>query len=412
MIVKVPSNIDIKKIQAPASKSYAQRAIFAATLGQSKCLVKNLGTCDDVNHILAISEQLGAEILKTEDGIEINPRINEISRNLNCGESGLGIRLTTSIVTTFGGQFTIRGEGSLVSRPMNSFETFLPQLGVKFESNNGFVPLTTNGIINGGNIQIDGSMSSQFLSGLLMAIPLAEQDSQIEVSNLVSFRYVDMTLQVMKDFGIQFTSENNKNYQIRGNQTYKNPKVYEVEADWSGAAFWIIYGALYQDIEIQGLNEHSLQADRAILEVLDKCGTSYTWNQKNLRVQQSSLKPFEFDATNCPDLFPILATLAAAINGESKIRGVHRLKDKESDRGLSIQSEFAKLGLQIELEKDTMIIKGHSSLNSGTVHSNNDHRIAMAFAIASNLTKHGIEIENAEAVAKSYPGFWSIIEKS
>jgi len=410
MIVKVPSNIDIQKVVAPASKSYAQRAIFAATLGNSSCVLRNLGSSDDVRHILNISKQLGADIQSSIEGVEIRPRVNNISRDLNCGESGLGIRLTTSIASTFGGKFSINGSGSLTSRPMNSFASFLPELGVSFESKNGFLPLTIEGSLEGGSVQIDCSDSSQFLSGLLMALPLSQKDSEVSVTNLVSFKYVDMTLSVMKDFGIQFEAKENRLFSIRGNQKYEGPDHYQVEGDWSGAAFWIVYGAIHQDIEIQGLKEDSLQADKAILDVLRLCGADFQWNKGVLRVQQSLLKPFEFDATNCPDLFPILATLAAAIEGESKIFGVHRLKNKESDRGLSLQKEFSKLGLQIDLEKDTMIIKGHKNLNSAVVHSNNDHRIAMACAIASCLTKEGIEIEEAESVNKSYPEFWSIIE--
>ncbi|MFT4600715.1 MAG: 3-phosphoshikimate 1-carboxyvinyltransferase [Arenicella sp.] len=411
MIAKVSPEIALQKVKAPASKSYAQRAIFAAALGHSKCELVNLGSSEDVKHILAIAKQLGSEIEASTNGFTISPRTNEIQRSLNCGESGLGIRLTASIASTFGGKFEILGEGSLCKRPMNSFADFLPKLGVDFKSNNGFVPLEIDGKMNGGSIDIDGSMSSQFLSGILMSLPLTESDSLIQVNNLVSHAYTDMTLKLMADFGIASKSKDNKSYFISGNQEYTNPEKYIIEGDWSGAAFWIVLGAINGPIEIQGLDENSLQADRAILEVLKLTNAQYEWVNGNLIVRKSNLIPFEFDATNCPDLFPILTTLAASIKGDSIIHGVHRLKNKESNRGLTVQKEFSKLGLIIDLENDKMIIHGQQVLYSGKVHANHDHRIAMACAIAASLTDNGIEIDNAESVNKSYPEFWDVLYK-
>lgn len=412
MIATIPSKIELHQVSAPASKSYAQRAIFAAAMGHSACLIQNLGSSEDVKHILDIAKELGAEVSVSEEGTLIHPRKNKVNRSLNCGESGLGIRLTTSIASTFGGSFKINGEGSLKTRPMDSFSTFLPQLGIEFESNNGFIPLRINGELQGGNIEIDGSMSSQFLSGLLMALPLAQSDSTVQVKNLVSVGYLNMTMKVMQDFGIEVIENPGHQFSIPGKQVYLNPDNYLVEGDWSGAAFWIVLGAIQGPIEIQGLNKNSLQADRAILDVLELCNGEYHWTNNHLSVSKSSLKAFKFDATNCPDLFPILATLAASIEGQSEIIGIHRLKNKESNRALTIQKEFSKLGLIIDLEGDTMIIHGHKNLNSAKTHANHDHRIAMACAIASSLTPKGLSIENAEAVSKSYPEFWSLIDNA
>lgn len=410
MIVKVDPNFKVNRVLAPASKSYAQRALFAAALCDRATKLKNLGNSDDVLHITEIIQQLGAKVTTKGQVALIEPRVNPPQQVLNCGESGLGIRLTTSIATTFGTEFSIEGSGSLSNRPMHEFATFLPNLGVNFYSNKGFVPLKVSNQLKGGKTAIDGSISSQYLSGLLMALPLAQKDSVLEVKDLKSIPYVEMTLALLKDFGIEIHNEDFKRFSIKSGQKYNSPKTYQIEADWSGAAFWIVYGAIANPIAIQGLNKNSLQADRAIMDVLDQAGVKYSWKNDVLQVQPSELKPFDFDANDCPDLFPILTTLAASISGCSKIHGVNRLTHKESNRAQAIKKEFYKLGLSIEIEQDTMHINGCTSLKSASVHSHNDHRMAMSLAIASCLTNEGVEIEEAEAVAKSYPDFWKVIE--
>ena len=412
MKVKVDPNFKVDKVSAPASKSYAQRAIFAASLGHTEVKLINIGQSDDVQHIIDTVQQLGAKIETSGNDLLVLPRQHQAKSLLNCGESGLGIRLTTSIASTFGDQFEITGSGSLTQRPMNEFAQFLPDLGVTFESNNGFLPLRISNKLKGGNTSLDGSISSQFLSGLLMALPLAQQDSVLTVDELKSIPYVKMTLALLNDFGITIEHQQFKTFNVASNQQYASPNEYQIEGDWSGAAFWIVYGLIANPIAIQGLNKNSLQADRAILQVLDQIGAKYQWKGETLKIQPSELIPFDFDATHCPDLFPILATLAASIKGISKIHGVNRLAFKESDRATVIQKEFHKLGLSIEIEQDTMHIKGGPILKSAGIHSHNDHRIAMSFAIASCLTKQGLEIEGAECVAKSYPGFWDVFKNN
>lgn len=408
MRVKVFNNLAVTEITAPASKSYAQRALFASCLSDQNCLLTNLGKSDDVQHIKYIIEQMGSLIEPLEEHILIKPKSKVVERTLNCGESGLGIRLTTTIASTFGGEFTINGSGSLVKRPMSDFDTFLPKLGVNFSSNNGFVPLKTSGFLQGGEISIDGSMSSQFLSGLLMALPLAQEDSKVNVLHLKSKPYIDMTLDLLNSFGIEIENKDYQTFKINGKQKYVAPEKFQIEGDWSGAAFWIVYGAISNPIKIKGLNRNSAQADKAIMEVLEKSGTNFKWSNDELTIQASKLIPFQFDATDCPDLFPILATFAAAIKGQSTIKGVSRLKFKESDRAEAIQQEFSKLGLRIEIQDDTMIINGTGKLKSGKVSSRNDHRMAMSMAIASVLSDDHIEITDAESVNKSYPEFWNV----
>ncbi|MEO9531383.1 MAG: 3-phosphoshikimate 1-carboxyvinyltransferase [Crocinitomicaceae bacterium] len=408
MIVSVPTNFKVTEIHAPASKSYAQRALFAACLADTPCLLSNLGNSDDVLHIKAIIEQLGAELKPIGNQLSVQPKANDIQRVLDCGESGLGIRLTTSIAASFGGTFEIHGKGSLTQRPMQDFEQFLPQLGVHFSSSQGLVPLKISGQLLGGEVQMDGSLSSQFLSGLLMALPLSQDNSIIHVNALKSTPYIDMTIDLLKDFGIEIRHEHYETFTIKGGQKYKAPVNYSVEGDWSGAAFWIVYGAIANPILIKGLNQKSSQADRAIMEVLKQTGARFSWKNGDLAIQPSVLNPFNFDATHCPDLFPILATLAAAIEGTSIIKGVGRLKFKESDRATAIQQEFFKLGLEIEIQEDTMLIKGTGLLKGGLVSSRNDHRMAMSLAIASSISESEITITEAKSVNKSYPEFWEI----
>lgn len=407
MNVQIPNNYKVQEVTAPASKSYAQRAILAATLSQQWSEIKNIGESDDVKHILDIAKQLGAEIEAFEDGVKIKGSLSPISNNLNCGESGLGTRMTIPIAAALGGGFTISGKGSLMNRPMDIFEEIFPAMGVEIKSNEGKLPIEIKGKLKGTKIEAEGSQSSQYFSGLLMALPLADGESWIKIHNITSGAYLDMTLDVLSMFGIMVPTQDNVFY-IKGNQKYQ-PAEFRVEGDWSGAAFWVVYGAIANTILIKDVNMFSSQADLDIVAILELAGGKFDWLDEGLSVSPVELSPFEVDATNCPDLFPALVVLAASINGTSKIQGVNRLKHKESDRGVVLQQEFGKLGLVIEIEEDLMLIHGTGKLNSGTIDSHNDHRIAMAGAIASTLTSEGIEVTNAEAVSKSYPGFWDLI---
>ena len=408
MNVKIPHIYSITEVTAPPSKSFAQRAILAATLAQQWSEIRNIGESDDVKHVLNTAKQLGAEIELIENGIRIKGSLSPIGTNLNCGESGLGTRLTIPIAAAIGGQFTISGEGSILSRPMDIFEEILPVMGVEISSNEGKLPIEIKGKLKGTNIEAEGSQSSQYFSGLLMALPIADGESWIKIHNITSGPYLNMTLDVLSMFGIMIPVQENVFY-VKGNQRYQ-PAEFVVEGDWSGAAFWVVYGAISNPILIKDVNMFSSQADAAIVEILELAGGQFEWLDEGLQVQPQALNPFEVDATDCPDLFPALVVLAASINGTSKIQGVNRLKHKESDRGVVLQQEFGKLGLLIELNEDEMVIHGRGTLNSGVIDSHNDHRIAMAAAIASKLTYDGIQITNAEAVSKSYPGFWDLIK--
>jgi 3-phosphoshikimate 1-carboxyvinyltransferase len=407
MTKNVPHSLNISQISAPASKSYAQRAILAAALCAGRSTIKGVGSSDDVQHIIEVAKQLGAKVTGEKD-LSIIGRFFPPKMVLNCGESGLGMRMSASIAAAIGGEFQLIGKGSILERPMREIQETLPQLGVEVKSNKGLPPLHLNGVLQGGIASLNGSGSSQYLSGLLMALPTTGQNSVLSVADLKSIPYVQMTIELMGKFGIEVEHEDFKKFKIKGNQEYQATE-YEVEGDWSGAAFWVVYGAICQTITISGLNKDSLQADKAIIEVLYMIGGDYKWEGDDLIVSPSSLNPFDFDATDCPDLFPALVVLAASIRGKSTIWGVDRLSHKESNRGIVLQQEFNKLGLDIQIDGNKMIINGTGSLQSGTINSNNDHRIAMAGAIAALLTPDGVKIEKAEAVSKSYPEFWDEI---
>ena len=284
-------------------------------------------------------------------------------------------------------------------------------MGVNVSFKNSQLPFTLSGQLHGGNYTVDGSLSSQYISGLLMALPLCNTDSVLNVKNPTSTPYIDITLKVLNTFGIQIQHQNYKTYHIKGNQQYMpQQNSIQIEGDWSGAAFWVVYGLIKGKITISNLKSNSTQADKTILEVIKLVGSDFKWDKnENLIIIKKELKPFTFDATNCPDLFPILVVLAASINGISTIKGVFRLKHKESNRGLVLQNEFKKLGLKIDIKGDVMTIFGTGQLKSACIESNNDHRIAMSAAIASLLTPNGISILQAECVNKSYPEFWDVL---
>lgn len=397
----------LASITAPPSKSDAQRAVISASLAESPTIIKNIGRNDDILFLLKLINNFGSKVEKNLNEVIIIPGNMELNNSLNIGESGLATRIVTSVASLFFSNYTIIGQGSILKRSMNWFEKHLPKIGLNINSNNGYLPLNVNGNVKGGAIKIDGSESSQYLTGLLFTLPKCEEDSIIMVNNPTSKPYIDLTLKTLNKFNIKVDSRNYTEYRIKGNQKFNlQGDSYVIEGDYSGASFWIVYGLLNNGIKIKGLDKNSTQADKKILEIIELVNGNYKWNNDSLEVIPSELKPFNFNAENCPDLFPVLVVLAAGIKGKSTIIGTNRLINKESNRLEVLVNEFSKLGLDIRSDNNEMIINGDSTLMSGEINSNNDHRIAMAAAIASNLTKNGIEVINSECINKSYPMFW------
>ncbi len=393
------------KVVIPPSKSDGQRAILCAGLSAGKSIIYNVGQSNDELAMIRNIQQFGAKVEIRENEIEVDGSIN-FPQNVefNCGESGLGLRLMTSICSVFEGKHTLTGEGSILNRSQSFFNEEFPKMGLEVESNNGFLPITLNGHLNPGIYKVDGSQSSQYISGLLMALPLLKSDSELIIEDLKSKPYIDMTLSTLASFGIEIRIEGNK-YIIQGNQFY-TPTNYKVENDWSSASCWLAAAALGQKIELSGLSISSKQADVAMLDALYAANCNVEFLVDSIRVDGENRRAFTFDATDCPDLFPALVVLALGCSGKSTVKGVRRLKNKESDRGTVLQREFNKLGIKIELLDDEMHIFGGTLLKRADVDSHNDHRIAMCLGITGTLIEEGITIHGAEAVAKSYPSFW------
>lgn len=402
-------------ITAPASKSAMQRACAAALLKGGSTILHNPGISKDDEAALDIITQLGAVVKKDGSTIVIESSgIAPAGSEINCGESGLSARMFTSIAALSKAPITVTGNGSLVKRPFSFFTEVLPQVGVACNSNNGLLPLQIKGPLQPRSIEIDGSLSSQFLTGLLFAFSAANaSDVSINVRDLNSKPYIDLTLQVMKDFGLKVPGNNN--YQsfsyssLPINQSANQPVNYSIEGDWSGGAFLLVAGAVAGDLVVKGLNVFSTQADKAILQALMQSETNISIEESRIHVRKSSLKPFHFNATDCPDLFPPLVALAAYCDGTSVIEGVHRLTHKESNRALTLQEEFAKMGVMISFQDDLMLIKGGGKIQGASVHSRHDHRIAIACAVAALGAQGDVIIDEAEAINKSYPQFWEHI---
>ncbi len=411
MIVKIQPGKISGNIDAPTSKSSMQRACAAALLNDGKTIIGNPGRSNDDLAALGVIDNLGAKVLQqsTNELVIESEGVKPVSREMNCGESGLGIRMFAPIAALSNQEIIINGTGSLLSRPMDFFDEIFPKLGIEIESNHGKLPIKIKGPLKPVDITIDGSLSSQFLTGLLMAYgKAATKPVIITVNNLKSKPYIDLTLQVMQEFGYSVINHQYESFEIHPvNVPSHQPKNYLVEGDWSGAAFLLVAGAIAGQIAIKGLNVFSSQADKAILRALTMSEAVVSIAEDQIVIGPGKLKAFHFDATDCPDLFPPLVALASFCEGTTVIEGVSRLAHKESNRGLTLQEEFGKMGIEITLQDDLMLVKGGTGLKAATVHSHHDHRIAMACAVAALRAEGETTIEEAEAINKSYPTFYS-----
>lgn len=407
---------------APASKSSMQRACAAALLHVGETIILNPGHSNDDLAALDVIQKLGAQVqiqrTKIESGIEVISQIkvtstgvNPVGPEMNCGESGLGIRMFTPIAALSSQSITINGKGSLVKRPMHFFDEIFPALGVQINSQNGFLPIQIQGPLKApSSITVDGSLSSQFLTGLLMAYAASDaKDALIKVLDLKSKPYIDLTLAVLNSFGWKVQHDNYESFTFLPHEPLKEKIEYTVEGDWSGAAFLLVAGAIAGPITVKGLQMDSTQADKAVMQALQNANVSIALHADGIQIgsaEGDALRAFEFDATDCPDLFPPLVALAAACVGVSEIKGVSRLAHKESDRGLTLQTEFAKLGVQIDLDGDIMKIHGGVEIKGTEVFSQHDHRIAMACGVAALIANSPVLITEAEAINKSYTDFF------
>lgn len=396
-------------VQAPASKSDFQRACAAALLHCGKTTIYNPGTSDDDRAALQLAVDLGLRILSeskdqlvVESTGTIQPRKSEVF----CGESGLATRLFIPIAALSEKEISFTGSGSLLHRPMQFFYETLPQLGVTVTGNGNTLPLSVKGPLRLCSITVDGSVSSQFLSGLLFAFSAAVQEPVfLKIQNAVSQPYLDMTLATLRMFG-KNVSSHQEVYQIEPVNFPEKEIKYTVAGDWSSASVWLAAAALGADISVSELVPKSFQADEALLEILTQTGINIFWEEGKLHIEGTAKQGFSCDLTHTPDLFPVLAVLAFSVPGESRISGLHRLRHKESNRLQSVIEMLRQGWISFSVLGDEIRIPGGQTFFSGIVSSFNDHRIVMAATLAAIRADGPVHITGAEAVKKSYPAFF------
>ena len=396
------------EVRPPCSKSYAQRALAAALLSDGETTLSNIELCDDTRYAMNVITGLGASVRQTgPTEYVIRGGLAPITDTINTGESGLATRLFTPIAALCDRRMTITGTGTMLRRPIGMMIDPLRNLGVQVRSN-GYLPITVQGPLRGGETDVEAYVSSQFLTGLLMSLPLAEGDTILHVEQPNSLPYLAVTVDLASKFRIRMEHNGFREFFIPGGQHYHPAKLH-IEGDWSSAAFMLVAGAIAGEVTAKRMNTLSLQADLAIIQALTKAGAVIITTPDEITVRKRELTGFDFDATQRPDLFPILAVLGANCEGTTHIRGVNRLVYKESNRAEAIVSEYTKLGMDVALEDDVMTVRG-GSLSGGTIDSCNDHRIAMAAAIAALAASGPVTITNAQADTKSYPRFWDDLD--
>ncbi len=409
--VKITPSVLSGKVKVPPSKSFAHRAVLAAFLSGGECKINNIRLSEDISATLDCAKVLGAkfEYDSKKNSVLLSNGTDKPSGKLklDCGESGSTLRFLIPIALCFSKNLEFTGRGRLMERPMKPYFDIFDEKGIKYRLKDGV--LSVKGSLLSGDFKIDGSVSSQFITGLLFALPLLDGDSRIIIEgNLTSKGYIDITLDVLKKFGIKIENDNYQIFTIKGNQQYK-ARNYTVEGDFSQAAFFLVAGAIGCDIVCTGLKENSLQGDKKIIEVIEQTGAAVEKIGTNgfKATSSANMHGITVDADEIPDLVPIMAVLLAFCKGESRIVNAARLRIKESDRLAAICSELKVLGAKITEGEDFLIINGTQVLSGNTVSSHNDHRIAMAAAIAACRCEGDVTIDGAKkSVRKSYPDFF------
>lgn len=401
-------------VVVPPSKSVAHRVIICAALAEGRSIIENIDLSQDILATLDCVGKIGADIAIEGNTIIINnkgPIINKGKINFNCGESGSTLRFMIPIVAALGIKGNFTGEGKLTSRPITEYIKVFDQKGIKYKCENG-LPLEINGNLKGGEYSLKGDVSSQYVSGLLFALPLVQEDSILKLTTpLESLGYVLLTINALKLAGIKVLHEKDKNtgfdvFKIQGKQKYNNFK-YKIEGDYSQAAFWLVAGALGNDIWLDGLDVKSQQGDKEILTILEMVGAKILRQGNLIKAEKGKLKAFKADVSQIPDLVPVLAVLAAFCQGETCLFNGARLRIKESDRLYTIRMSLNSLGAILKEDGDNLIIIGRDALDGGRSEAYNDHRIAMALGIAASLCRSNVEIAGANCIKKSYPSFWN-----
>lgn len=394
MTVTVSGHTLTGKATVPASKSAVHRLLICAALSDKETVLTGATLSQDITATMDCLKALGASVCVDGDRLTVTPVVTvRPNAFLDCGESGSTIRFLLPVAAGLGGGAEFTGRGRLAQRPLSPLYELLCDNGCVLSPQGAF-PLTVNGQLSGHRFEIDGGVSSQFISGLLMAAPLLGHAVDVCVTGTVESRpYIDLTVAAMRRFGVDVTEQNNVFHVPEGR--YRSPGIVAAEGDWSNGAFWLVAGAIapHASLTVDGLDDASLQGDRAIASIINKTNGLKT--------------PLNIDAAQIPDLVPVLGVLAAAIGGRSVIGNARRLRIKESDRLCSVHAMLTALGGNVTMGEDYLIIEGTGRLRGGTVDACNDHRIAMSAAVAACICEQPVVIEGAEAVRKSYPSFFT-----
>ena len=414
MNVKVgKSPLNKGQVRIISSKSDGHRSLIAAALAEEESVLFVDGWSDDLEATVRCLEALGAEIYKEPSGIEVVPIPRNLEKEavLDCGESGSTLRFLLPVAAALGRKVTFDGQGRLPERPIGILLEELEQHGCTISSNK--LPVTLEGKLQAGVYTLPGNISSQFITGLLFALPLLEGNSEIRLTTAVeSEGYIDMTLKTLKTFGVE-VKETDNGWFIPGGQKYSGPRMRFTEGDWSNAAFWLTAGAIKGCIGCQGLDMESPQGDRAIVSLLEEFGAETKTILNQITVTHQEMKGIRIDASQIPDLVPILCVAGAAAEGKTMIYNAGRLRIKESDRLAAMADCLKKIGVEVEEREDGLVITGGCNPPEGeiVIDSYNDHRIVMAMAVAAVSLGVELTIEGADAVNKSYPSFFAELKK-
>ena len=396
------------KVVPPPSKSQAHRLLICAALGTKPCTIACSSVNDDIIATMRCLNALGASITYSDGVFAVTPVSVAKGATLDCGESGSTLRFLMSVAAVLGADAAFVGAGKLPQRPMGDLCNVLAEHGISFEKHStDELPVTCNGTLQGGKFTLPGNLSSQYLTGLLFALPLANEDSEIEITGIMtSASYIAMTLDALAIAGIKIEQQGNI-FKIKGRQQYVMPSAIAVEGDWSSAAFWIVAGVTGKNpITVGGMNISSLQGDSKVIDHLRLMGAFIDVNDNGVVAMPSHLFGAELDCTDTPDLLPILCVAAAIAQGTTVFTGVGRLRFKESDRLEAMRQVLASFGIVAQVGEDTFTVFGGEPVASGVVNSFGDHRIAMSAAIMSCVAKGITTIDNGACVAKSYPTFF------
>ena len=401
------------QIAAIPSKSHAHRALIAAALADTASEIACAETNEDILATVRCLQALGARITYTSGVFTVQPITQPVSSDpctLDCGESGSTLRFMLPVVCALGANAAFVMGGRLPQRPLSPLYEELTAHGCAL-SPQGSQPLTASGKLTGGVYTIAGNISSQFVTGLLLALPLLEEDSRVDVVGTLESRpYVDITLQTLREFGIA-VREDTASFHIKGKQRFHPLAQLVVEGDWSNAACWLALGAISdQSVTVSGLNPQSPQGDKVFVDLLRRFGAQIVAQGDAITVSGGALEGIDADVRLCPDIVPMIAAVALAANGQTRILNAARLRLKECDRLHAITTTLRSLGAQIEETPDGLLINGKHPLHGGSISSENDHRIVMMAAIVSAICQGQVTITQAEAVNKSYPRFFADLQ--